>query len=77
LAHAKRIGIDTAVLKIGNFQRHIFFDSGFGILIGVIALSKSLGFPLPWLRLSVIGALTYETTPLRLQQTLWALPCRH
>ncbi len=34
----------------------------FAILLGVIALSKALGFPLPWLRLSVIGALTYETT---------------
>jgi Co/Zn/Cd efflux system component len=32
------------------------------ILLGVIALSRALGFPLPWLRLSVIGALTYETT---------------
>ena len=31
------------------------------ILLGVITLSKSLGFPLPWLRLSVIGAITYET----------------
>jgi hypothetical protein len=31
------------------------------ILLGVIALSKSLGLPLPWLRLSVIGAITYET----------------
>lgn len=31
------------------------------ILLGVIALSKALGLPLPWLRLSVIGALTYET----------------
>lgn len=32
-----------------------------GILLGVIALSGSLGTPLPWLRLSVIGALHYET----------------
>jgi hypothetical protein len=31
------------------------------ILIGVIALSRKLGLPLPWLRLSVIGAITYET----------------
>lgn len=31
------------------------------ILIGVIALSGSLGIPIPWLRLSVIGALHYET----------------
>ena len=31
------------------------------ILLGVIALSGSLGVPWPWLRLSVIGALHYET----------------
>ena len=30
------------------------------ILLGVIALSGSMGVPLPWLRLSVIGALHYE-----------------
>ena len=33
-----------------------------GILIGVLALSCSLGTPWPWLRLSVIGALHYETS---------------
>ena len=32
------------------------------ILLGVIALSGSLGIPLPWLRLSVVGALHYETS---------------
>ena len=32
-----------------------------GILLGVSALSGSLGTPWPWLRLSVIGALHYET----------------
>ncbi len=31
------------------------------ILLGVIALAGSLGIPWPWLRLSVIGALHYET----------------
>lgn len=31
-----------------------------GILLGVITLSGSLGVPIPWLRLSVIGALHYE-----------------
>ena len=31
------------------------------ILVGVVALSKSLGLALPWLRLSVIGSITYET----------------
>lgn len=29
---------------------------------GIIALSGSLGTPWPWLRLSVIGALHYETS---------------
>lgn len=30
--------------------------------IGMITLSPMLGIPLPWLRLSVVGALTYELT---------------
>ncbi|HZK29089.1 MAG TPA: DUF5058 family protein [Clostridia bacterium] len=30
------------------------------IIIGIITLSQFLGLPLPWLRLSVVGALTYE-----------------
>ena len=30
------------------------------IVISVITLSKSLGLPLPWLRLSVVGSLSYE-----------------
>ena len=32
------------------------------ILLGVIALSGTLGIPLPWMRLSVVGALHYETS---------------
>ena len=31
------------------------------VLVGVVALSKSLGIAVPWLRLSVIGSITYET----------------
>ena len=31
------------------------------IVISVITLSKDLGVPLPWLRLSVVGSLSYET----------------
>ena len=30
------------------------------ILLGVVTLAKFLGIPLPWIRMSVIGALTYE-----------------
>ena len=29
-------------------------------LLGVVTLSKFLGIPLPWIRMSVVGALTYE-----------------
>ena len=58
----KAIGIDT-----GKMKRVIVASATFavlpsvGILLGVIALSGSLGTPWPWLRLSVIGALHYET----------------
>lgn len=58
----KAIGMDTAKMK-----RTIVASATFavlpsvGILLGVIALSGSLGTPWPWLRLSVIGALHYET----------------
>jgi hypothetical protein len=59
---AKAIGMDTAVLKKTVGSSAVFtLAPAFAILIGVIALSKSLGFPFPWLRLSVIGAITYET----------------
>ncbi len=58
----KAIGMDT-----GKMKRVIVSSATFsilpsvGILLGVIALSGSLGIPWPWLRLSVIGALHYET----------------
>ena len=58
----KAMGIDEAKMK-----RVIVASTTFailpsvGILLGVIALSGSLGTPWPWLRLSVIGALHYET----------------
>lgn len=58
----KAIGMDE-----GKMRRTIASSATFsilpavGILLGVIALSGSLGTPWPWLRLSVIGALHYET----------------
>ena len=58
----KALGIDVSRMK-----RVIAASATFavlpsvGILLGVIALSGSLGTPWPWLRLSVIGALHYET----------------
>ena len=59
---AKKLGIETSKLKSVVKSSAIFtIVPAISILIGVIALSKRLGLPLPWLRLSVIGALTYET----------------
>lgn len=59
---AKKLGIETDTLK-GVVKSSAVFTivPAISILIGVIALSKKLGIPLPWLRLSVIGAITYET----------------
>ena len=55
-------GMDKAMLK-RTVTSSITFSvlPSMGILLGVIALSGSLGTPWPWLRLSVIGALHYET----------------
>ena len=47
----KRIAVTAAVFTIAP---------AVAIVISVIALSKDLGLPLPWLRLSVVGSLSYE-----------------
>ncbi len=57
-----RIGMDRKKLNKALTSSILFsIVPSIGILIGVITLSGSLGVPLPWLRLSVIGALHYET----------------
>ena len=62
LKRAKKIGMDKAVLKKTIISAAIFtIAPAVAILVGVITLSKSLGTALPWLRLSVIGSLSYET----------------
>lgn len=56
------IGMDKRKLKYAVTSSITFsILPSIGILLGVIALSGSLGTPWPWLRLSVIGALHYET----------------
>lgn len=56
------IGMDRARMKRVIVSSMTFSAlPSIGILLGVIALSGSLGIPWPWLRLSVIGALHYET----------------
>ena len=61
LRRAKTLNMDMKVIKKIITSSAIFtIAPAIAILLGVITLSKALGFPLPWLRLSVVGALTYE-----------------
>ena len=60
---AKKIGMDKAILKKTIISSAIFtILPSISILIGVVALSNCIGIPLPWIRLTVIGALHYEGT---------------
>ncbi len=62
LKRAKEIGIEKSTLKKTIGSAAVFtIAPAVAILVGVIALSKSLGIALPWLRLSIIGSITYET----------------
>ena len=56
-----KLGMDKKVLRktITSSATFTLLPS-ISILLGVIALSGTLGVPLSWLRLSVIGALQYE-----------------
>ena len=59
---AKAIGMKREVLKKTIVSSAVFtIAPAIAILVGVISLSKCLGIALPWLRLSVIGSLSYET----------------
>lgn len=58
---AKVIGMDMTQIRKTILSTTIFtIAPAISILLGVITLSKFLGLPLPWIRLSVIGAITYE-----------------
>lgn len=62
LRRAKQLGISSATVKSTVTSSAVFtIAPAIAILVGVVALSKSLGLALPWLRLSVIGSITYET----------------
>jgi len=55
-----KLGMDKKVLKKTIISSATFtLLPSISILLGVIALSGTLGVPFSWLRLSVIGALQY------------------
>ena len=58
---AKTIGMDMTKIKKTIKTAAIFTVApAISIVITVITLSQSLGVALPWLRLSVVGSLSYE-----------------
>ena len=58
---ARKLGISAATIRKTAFSSALFsLVPALSFLIGVISLSGFLGLPLPWVRLSVIGAITYE-----------------
>lgn len=57
----KECGISVKKMRKTVISSAIFtIAPAISILMGMITLTNMLGVPLPWLRLSVIGALTYE-----------------
>ena len=58
---AKQIGMDMTKIKKTIKTAAIFtIAPAVSIVIAIISLSQSLGIALPWLRLSVVGSLSYE-----------------
>ena len=62
LKRSKELGMDQTKIKKTIKTAAIFtIAPAVAIVISVITLSKKLGLPLPWLRLSVVGSMSYET----------------
>ena len=62
LKRSKELGMDQKKLMKTIRTAAIFtIAPAVAIVISVLALSKSLGLALPWLRLSVVGSMSYET----------------
>lgn len=62
LKRAKELGMETKKIKKIIISASLFtIAPAVAIVVSVIALSKDLGIALPWLRLSVVGSMSYET----------------
>ncbi len=60
---AKKLGMKTETLKKIVVSSAVFtIIPSISIAMGILVLSKALGLAVPWLRLSVVGSLAYETT---------------
>ena len=62
MRRSKELGMDQTKIKKTIKTAAIFtIAPAVAIVISVMTLSKKLGLPLPWLRLSVVGSMSYET----------------
>ena len=62
LRRSKALGMDQKKIRKTMISAAIFTVApAVAIVISVMVLSKTLGLPLPWLRLSVVGSMSYET----------------
>ena len=62
LRQSKALGMDQTKIRKTVISAAIFTSApAVAIVISVMVLSKTLGLPLPWLRLSVVGSMSYET----------------
>ena len=60
---ARALKMDMKIIKRTIISSAVFtIAPAVSILLGIISLSKFLGLPLPWIRLSILGAITYELT---------------
>lgn len=62
LRRSKELGMDQTRIRKTMISAGIFtIAPAVAIVISIMVLSKTLGLPLPWLRLSVVGSMSYET----------------
>ena len=62
LRRSKAIGMDQKKMRKTIISAGVFtIAPAVAIVISIMVLSKSLGLPMPWLRLSVVGSMSYET----------------
>lgn len=62
LRRSKQLKMDQKKLTRTMITAAVFTVApAIAIVISVMVLSKTLGLPLPWLRLSVVGSMSYET----------------
>jgi len=62
MRRGKALGMDSKRIRKTVTSAAVFtIAPAIAIVISVMTLSKKLGLPLPWLRLSVVGSLSYET----------------